>query len=227
MSSNGQFANDVAYDPASQTYFDPVLFLPIDDATAQQMIAADRAQGFGIIGIDDQAAAAATTTGGTISPADNQANLNAAAVQAAQTVGLDLSQKSSWSPVGRKAYLDAFKAIIAANPGEFSAATVQTAAAINTADLDNYSNVADVGVAVTNVIADAANSLAASSGGQAIATAAQGLINAVAGAGKTLSTLSALLPFAAIFFLFFAAQAVGKDPGGQFSKAAGGVSKFV
>lgn len=169
--------------------------------------------------------------GAVIDPATNQANLNAAARQAAASVGLTDKPKGDWSQAEAVAYVSAFKAIILANPAQFSPLSHQIAQHIDPARyyFDNEGPIDPNAfvLATTDVIAWAGNQIVDTYGGatSAIHDVANGFVEAIAGVGKSAAVFGAvaplILPAAAVLFLWFAVRTVGGDPGGQLGKTIG------
>lgn len=213
-----QVSDAVAYS-AMIGFYDPVTLQVFDDATGAVMVQSEHALGKYVTGIDDFSVAdgtASTTTGVTV--AENTAALKQAAALAAQQLGLTGIPTNQWSPDQTVHYLDAFRAIVLANPENFNAQTIATAQNMHTADLANRSNLANFGVAVTDFVAGAANA----AGGSAIGVTAKGITDALTSLGQSLSGVAAiapyLLPIGFAVFVYLAVKSVGRDPGGQAKK---------
>ncbi len=120
--------------------------------------------------------------------ADEQQALHDAAAQVAQDAGLSNIARSDWTLAQRKDYLDRFVALVKANPDQFAPETIATVGAINTTDF-YYDYSANADLAVANAVLSAASYVSAPT------SVANGLIDAINGAGSGLSNLGKLLPF--------------------------------
>lgn len=213
MSMTAIWSDAVEYDPATGSYFDPLTFSDLDWEEGLARVQAAHAAGEMVYGVDNTDPAGG---GADLTLADNQANLNAAAAQAANAVGLDPAMRSTWTIYDRGRYLDAFRAIVLANPGMFTDQTVQTAARINSASLTDVSAGADFGIWITDALAPVLQIA------QTPANVANQLLEALSNVGRGLSAAGSLsqlaIPIAFVAFLYFAVQSVGRDPGGQSRK---------
>ncbi len=139
--------------------------------------------------------------------ADEQQALHDAATQVASDAGLSNIPRSSWTLAQRKNYLDRFIALVKANPDQFSPDTIATANAINTDGLV-YDFSANADLAVADAVLSAASYVSAP------ASVANGLIDALNGAGQGLANLGALLPLlvplAIVLVVVFASKSGAK-----------------
>lgn len=209
-------------------YYNPVTFEAISDSAAPAMIQSAHQAGLVVDGIDN-AVVDSLPVNHAVTIAENQANLNEAAAQAAEELGLTDFQRTNWSADQRVNYMNRFKAIILQNPDMFTAQTVNTAHFLNVSDLGNasLSTAANFGVWITDAIATAAHQAAASVPGQAtsaILDTVKGMTDALSSFGKSIGSLSFLMPFAIAFFGYLAIKSIGADPGGQAKKV---ISSFV
>ncbi len=153
----------------------------------------------------------------------NQKNLNWAAGIAKRALGLENIAPSDWTQFQRVAYLNEFNAVVLNSPEMFSEQTVNTAGVMRTFDLGNISPTAEFEVWIQDAFSPVLDAFAeVGYATRAVATAAR---DAVIGAAKSTSNLSAIAPFVlpavALGVLWFATRSIGKDPAGQFSKAVG------
>ncbi len=168
-------------DPVTGAYYDPITGQFLDDGSGSSALWGD----------DGEA-------GGAVSDAENQANLNAAAVQAAADLPSDRGQ---WSGHDASQYIRNFQAIILGNPGAFSPLTLQMAQNMNLARVDDEAgadpnkliNPARIIVAITDSLNDAVNTLTPiSQFPQSLLGAANGIAAAANNLGKGLQNTGAI-----------------------------------
>ncbi len=222
----------------SDGYFDPVTFEAISDLDGMDLVGIEHASGLWVQGVDNiqtfGGAGGGNAQPAAIDAATNQKNLDRVAAQAAAELNLTGHPKSTWPINARVAYLQRFRDLVIANPDDFTDATWQIASRINGSDYLNIDPHAEEDVALSNYIAGVGESVKNSLPGQsvsAVASAATGILDALRSSGEALSTFSKFAPLllgvAAIGVLYLGTRSVGRDPGGQASKALGGVRKIL
>lgn len=160
---------------------------------------------------------------GTITDAENQANLSAAAQQAANEAGLSLANKPNWTGQNAFDYLSNFKAIIIANPQNFNDLTVQIAQRMNLDqagfdDRGKLINTADIGLAISNVVLPAVEAVSSAipvgQAIQAVSHAGSAIVSSVDNVARAIGNSSPLLPVLAPIVLIAAAILLTKDAAG-------------
>ncbi len=233
----------VAYS-AELGYYGPITGQIFSEDFAQSLIDASHAAGQVVEGIDFAAGqwGFGSDEPHEITAAENQANLDIAAAQAMEAAGLTKETRDTWTQSDAVQYIQNFKDLILQNAYRFTPATVQMAQNIRiTPDLSTnagnyFRNPVAMIVQITDLLAPAVDLVTPlatipstlANASRATLDAANAIANATSKAAEALNKSTGLapllVPIALFGALFLAANAFGRDPGGQGKKF---ISAFV
>ncbi len=231
----------VAYSEA-QGYYGPITGQIFSEDFAQSLIDASHRAGQLVEGVDFASDDSSQDTGQAVTAAENQANLDIAAAQAMEAAGLTRETRDTWTQSDAVQYIQNFKDLILQNAYRFTPATVQMAQNIHittdlSTDAGNYFRNPDAMIVqITDLVAPAVDLVTPlatipstlANASRATLDAANAIANATSKAAEALNKSTGLAPLLvpiAIFgALFLAANAFGRDPGGQSKRF---ISAFV